>query len=134
MKPALIDTDILSLFFRNNQDAVSNFKIYLKEHEKINISIITYYEIISGLKHRDALKQLDSFLKFTSQNSILSLTEKSVTISADLYARLRKTGQMLDDIDILIAGVAIANNLVLVTHNKSHFERIEKLKIVDWSE
>lgn len=134
MEPALIDTDILSLFFRNNQNAVSNFKNYLKEHEKINISIITCYEIISGLKHRDALKQLDAFLKFASQNSILPLTEKSVTISADLYARLRKTGQMLDDIDILIAGAAIANNLVLVTHNKNHFERIEKLKIVDWSE
>ena len=134
MEPALIDTDILSLFFRNNQNAVSNFKIYLKEHEKINLTIVTYYEIISGLKHRDALKQLDLFLKFASQNSILPLTEKSATISADLYARLRKAGQMLDDIDILIAGVAIANNLALVTRNKNHFERIEELKIADWSE
>ena len=134
MEPALIDTDILFLFFRNNQNAVSNFKIYLKEHEKINLTIVTYYEIISGLKHRDALKQLDLFLKFASQNSILPLTEKSATISADLYARLRKAGQMLDDIDILIAGVAIANNLALVTRNKNHFERIEELKIADWSE
>ncbi|MBI5893407.1 MAG: type II toxin-antitoxin system VapC family toxin [Deltaproteobacteria bacterium] len=103
MKPALVDTDILSLFFRNNENVVSNFKAYLKEHEKINISIITYYEILSGL-------------------------------SADLYARLRKTGQMLDDIDILIAGVAIANNLVFATRNKNHFERIKELKIADWSE
>lgn len=134
MEPALIDTDILSLFFRNNQNAVSNFKIYLKEHEKINLTIITYYEIISGLKHRDALKQLDLFLEFASQNSILPLTEKSATISSDLYARLRKTGQMLDDIDILIAGVAIANNLTLITRNKNHFKRIEELKIADWSE
>ena len=134
MKPILVDTDILSLFFRNNQSVVSNFEAYLKKHEKINLSIITYYEILSGLKHRDALKQMDLFLKFAEHNSILPLTEESVTISADLYARLRKTGQMLDDIDIIIAGVAIANNLVFVTRNKNHFGRIKELKIADWSE
>lgn len=134
MKSALVDTDILSLFFRNNENVVSNFKTYLKTHEKINLSIITYYEILSGLKHRDASKQLALFLKFAGHNSILPLTEESVTISADLYARLRKTGQMLDDIDILIAGVAIANNLVFITRNKNHFERIKELKIADWSE
>lgn len=127
MKPSLIDTDILSMFFRNNQNVVSNFKAYIKEHNKINLSIITYYEILSGLKHRDALKHLDLFLKFTKHNSILPLTGESTNISSDLYARLRKTGKMLDDIDILIAGVAIANNLALVTHNKDHFKRIEEL-------
>ena len=36
MKPSLIDTDILSMFFRNNQNVVSNFKAYLKKHDKIN--------------------------------------------------------------------------------------------------
>lgn len=134
MKLALVDTDILSLFFRNNENVVFNFKAYLKEHNKINLSIITYYEILSGLKHRDASKQLDLFLKFAGQNSILPLTEKSTIVSADLYARLRKTGQMLDDIDILIAGVAIADNLIFVTRNKNHFDRIKELKIADWSE
>lgn len=133
MKPALVDTDILSMFFRNNPNVVSNFKAYLKNHDKINLSIITFYEILSGLKHRDALKQLDLFLKFTKHNSVLPLTEGSTTISSDLYARLRKVGKMLDDIDVLIAGVAIANNLVLVTHNKDHFKRIEGLEIADWS-
>nr|VFJ65858.1 MAG: tRNA(fMet)-specific endonuclease VapC [Candidatus Kentron sp. FM]VFJ77204.1 MAG: tRNA(fMet)-specific endonuclease VapC [Candidatus Kentron sp. FM]VFK22408.1 MAG: tRNA(fMet)-specific endonuclease VapC [Candidatus Kentron sp. FM] len=57
-----------------------------------------------------------------------------MTLSAGIYAELRKVGKPLDDIDLLIAGVAIANNRVLVTHNRSHFERIEGLAIEDWSE
>ncbi|WP_017749548.1 hypothetical protein, partial [Scytonema hofmannii] len=48
MKPALVDTNILSLFFRNHPLVVENFDAYIKEYGKINISIITYYEIISG--------------------------------------------------------------------------------------
>ncbi|MBU1753024.1 type II toxin-antitoxin system VapC family toxin [bacterium] len=133
MKPILIDTDILSLFFRNQHNVVLNFKNYLAQHEKINLSIITCYEILSGLKHRDALKQLNLFLEFTRHNIILPLTEETVIISSDLYAKRRKIGKPIDDIDILIAGVALSNNLVLVTNNEDHFRNIEGLEILNWS-
>ena len=56
MKQSLIDTDILSMFFKGNSKVKEKFNIYLKSYKEINFSIITYYEIISGLKHRDAKK------------------------------------------------------------------------------
>ncbi len=134
MKPALIDTDILSMFFRGNPNVITQFQAYLAEHRTITFSIITYYEILSGLQYRDAQKQMSSFLEFAAQNTILPLTEQTIAISANIYARYRKLGTPVDDIDILIAGVAIANSLVLVTHNQRHFGRIEGLKIADWSQ
>jgi tRNA(fMet)-specific endonuclease VapC len=133
MKPALVDTNILSLFFRNQPLVVENFNAYIKEYGKINISIITYYEIVSGLKHRDAQKQLTFFLKFTLHNTVLPLNTDSTTISGDIYASLRKKGTPVDDIDILIAGIAIANDLILVTNNRRDFEKIDGLEIEDWS-
>jgi tRNA(fMet)-specific endonuclease VapC len=133
MKPALIDTNILSFFFRNHNLVVNNFQAYLREYDKINISIITYYEIVSGLKHRDAQKQLASFQEFVSYNSVLPLTTNSTNISADIYANLRTKGTPVDDIDILIAGIAIANDLIIVTNNLRDFQKIEDLEIQDWS-
>jgi tRNA(fMet)-specific endonuclease VapC len=56
-----------------------------------------------------------------------------VTTSAKIYADLRKKGTPLDDIDLLIAGVAIANNLVLITHNQKHFSKIEGLELENWT-
>jgi len=122
------------MFLRGNHNVVTHFRAYLREYGSINLSIITYYEIVSGLRHRDARKQLDSFLQFARCNIVLPLTECSASISADLYASLRKKGQPLDDIDLLIAGIAIANELILATHNTDHFGRIEGLEIEDWSE
>ncbi|KYC35678.1 twitching motility protein PilT [Scytonema hofmannii PCC 7110] len=133
MKPALVDTNILSLFFRNHPLVVEKFDAYIKEYGKINISIITYYEIISGLKHRDAQKQLTSFLEFASYNTVVSLTTDSATISGDIYASLRKKGTPVDDIDILIAGIAMTNDLILITNNRRDFEKIDGLEIEDWS-
>lgn len=132
MKPCLLDTDILSLFLRNHPQVVKNCNRYLQEYEKLSISLITYYEVLSGFKHRDASKQLERFLAFVKLNQVLVLTKESVKISAEIYADLRKKGTPVDDIDLLIAGVAIANNLVIVTHNRKHFGKIENLEIEDW--
>ena len=134
MKPSMIDTDILSLFLKNHPKVADRFASYLSLYKKVNLSIITYYEIVSGLKHRDADKKLLKFLEFASKNTVLPLTKESVTISGGIYAELRKNGNPLDDIDLLIAGTALANKMVFVTRNKRHFERIRMLEIEDWSE
>ena len=133
MKPSLVDTNILSMFFRNHPVVKANLRSYLSAYHSINLCILTYFEIISGLKHRNAQHQLDMFIAFVKKNTLLHLTEQSVIISGDLYAQLRKEGKPIDDIDLLIAGIALENNLVLVTNNRRHFERIPQLEIVDWS-
>lgn len=38
----------------------------------------------------------------------------------------------MDDIDLLIAGIAIENDMILVTNNERHFGRIPGLKIENW--
>ena len=133
MKPALIDTDIISMFLKGNEKVKENFKNYLRAYNHVNLSIITYYEILSGLEHRDANKQKNSFLEFVSINNILPLTKQSSDNSAIIYADLRKKGTPVDDIDILIAGIAIENNMIVATNNTSHFERMEGLEIENWS-
>jgi len=132
VKQALIDTDIISFFLRNQENVVKKFQQYLSEFDRINFGTITYYEILSGLKYKDAQKQLDIFLEFAEYNSILPITKDSIEISADIYADLRRKGTLIDDIDILIAGIALSNNLILVTHNISHFIRINGLETEDW--
>ena len=134
MKPSLIDTDILSFFFRDEPVVVGNFGAYVQKYGDINLSIITYYEIISGLKHRGAHRKLNVFLEFVDSNTVLPLTEKAAEIAAEKYAVLRNKGQPLEDIDLLIAGIALANDLVLVTHTTKHFKRIKGLDLGDRSD
>ncbi len=133
MDRVLIDTDILSYYFKGNQKVTSNFEIYLRQYDLIEISIITYYEIAGGLLAKNALKQLSVFEDFVSTNLVIPLTERSVRISAELYSELKQRGSLVDDIDLLIAGVAIGNELTLVTNNEGHFNRIPGLKIKNWS-
>jgi len=132
MKPVLIDTDIISYFLKGNEKVFLKFQEYLKDYDRINISIITYYEIVSGLTFKNAEKQLQIFEEFCFTSTIINLSVDSIKISAEIYANQRKKGEAVDDIDILIAGIAISNDLVLVTNNTKHFGKIEGLTIENW--
>ena len=43
-----------------------------------------------------------------------------------------KAGRPIGPNDLLIAAIAVANQLVLVIHNAAEFARIERLTIEDW--
>jgi tRNA(fMet)-specific endonuclease VapC len=133
MNRVLIDTDILSYYFKGDKKVVSNFETYLKQNDLIEISIITYYEIVGGLLAKNALKQLSIFEEFVADNIVIPMTESSAKISAELYSTLRQSGKTIDDIDLLIAGIAIDNDLTIVTNNESHFSRIPGLKVENWT-
>ena len=93
MRPALIDTDILSEFLRGTETVVDNAKKYLENYDSINLSIITYYEMLNGLIYKDARKQLKRFSDFAELNKILPLTLSATRQAAEIYANLRKKGQ-----------------------------------------
>jgi tRNA(fMet)-specific endonuclease VapC len=42
---------------------------------------------------------------------------------------LRRQGQLIPDIDLLIATTAISNDLILMTHNIRHFARIPDIQV-----
>jgi tRNA(fMet)-specific endonuclease VapC len=129
---SLVDTDILSFYFKGDSKVVAKFNDYLKEFDVINISIITYYEILGGLKFKKAERQIKEFEEFVSNNTIIHISEQSAKLSGDIYADLRQKGITIGTSDILIAGIATENELTLVTNNERHYESIRGLKIENW--
>jgi tRNA(fMet)-specific endonuclease VapC len=57
--------------------------------------------------------------------------------SLDLYAkektRLRKAGTPIDDFDLLIGVTSLTHNLIMVTNNTNHFNRIKSITLEDWT-
>ena len=58
--------------------------------------------------------------------------EKSAKIGGNIRSDLNKLGTPIGAYDLQIASIAMANNLILVTHNVKEFSRIENLKYEDW--
>lgn len=132
LSPVLLDTDILSAIMRKNPMVLPKARAYLVEHGRFTLSIITRYEILRGLKAKDANRQIAAFEVFCHQNSILPLTEEAVAKAAEIYADLSHRGQLIGDADILIAASALVHGLSVATNNESHFSRVNNLQVVNW--
>ena len=132
MKETLIDTDIFSYFLKGNTDVVKQILKYLKHYPVLNISSITYYEILSGLEYKNAKEQINDFEKLMSRCKIISTDIDSIKISAKEYGKLRRKGITIGTSDLLIAGITLKNGYILATNNMKHFKHIDGLKLINW--
>jgi tRNA(fMet)-specific endonuclease VapC len=51
---------------------------------------------------------------------------------AELRAQLEAQGQIIADLDLMIAAIALVHGLIVVTHNTAHFSRVPGLVLEDW--
>ena len=127
----LLDTDTIIYSLKGN----INIKKNLRQHvnDLLQISIITLMELYYGVyksRHIDAnlakIKTLEQSLE------ILPTGQETAEIFGRLKAKLESDGNRLDDFDLIVASTALTNNLILVTNNEKHFQRIEGLKMENW--
>lgn len=128
----VLDTDILSAVMKKNPQVLSQARNYLKTSGRFTISIITKYEILRGLKAKNATRQIINFDLLCKRMSILPLTDEIIVKAADIYADLSQRGELIGDADILIAATAIINGCKVSTNNTYDFERIPGLELENW--
>ena len=127
-----MDTNIITAFLKNDSRVVERVSDYLEFFDKLTINIISYYEILRGLKDLGNEEKLRRFDNFIQENELVLITKDTIEKAAEIYAYLKKEGNLIEDADILMASTAIVEDLVLITNNIRHFKRVKDLRIDDW--
>lgn len=129
----LLDTNIcIFLIKKKNQSLIEKLKRNF--NKGIFISTLTLAELEFGVENSDHVaKNRISLLEFLSIFEIINFEEKDSQAFGMLKSHLRKSGRMIGAIDTLLAAQSISRNLIFVTNNTKEFERIQNLKIEDWS-
>jgi tRNA(fMet)-specific endonuclease VapC len=63
---------------------------------------------------------------------VLPSDGKAAETTAKGRANLKRRGRPIGAYDVLIAGTALAHDLILVTSNVREFKQVEGLRIEDW--
>ena len=132
MQKVLLDSNMISYFLRGETSVITELEKYQEYFEKITFSILTYYEIVSGLKYRDSRKILTIFEELATESEILEFDQDTAKIASEIYCGLRHRGLLIPPIDIFIGATAIQHDLVLVTANTKHFQIMQNLKYINW--
>ncbi|MBI5418310.1 PIN domain-containing protein [Candidatus Poribacteria bacterium] len=118
----LIDTSIWIDFFRNKDNVlVEKIAMLLKSNKTVYTGIIAL-ELINGAKSNKELEILDNL--FSTMDKI-NTNEKTFFNAGKLGFAIARKGYTINTVDLLIAQIAIENNLSIMT-NDEHFNIISK--------
>lgn len=128
----ILDTDHCVAVLRGRLD----LRARAQPDETLAITTISVAELAYGAhksdRRRENLASLDVFL---ASLEMLPFDHASAWQYGSLRAALEKDGQVISDLDLQIASIALQAEALLLTHNQGHFERLQhysELHLDDW--
>lgn len=126
-----LDTDILIEYFRGNESIKYRIE-NLREDDSIGLTWLSVYEFFKGIFASGKLEDEEFLIGLVNSAFLMDETYESSRIGGEIYADLKKSGNLINDADILIASIVKHHNAVLVTNNEDHFKRVTGLMVENW--
>lgn len=128
----IIDSDILIYFLKSKPNVVEQFSkhsLSVLATTRINAAELLFGANNSNnpqrslMVHRSLLEELD----------VYEFGEAASEIYASEKAWLQQQGNLIDDMDLMIGSICLAESKTLVTNNTKHFKRIRGLTLENWA-
>jgi tRNA(fMet)-specific endonuclease VapC len=99
----------------------------------IGVSTITVSELQYGaVKSKNPKLNIQRVDEFLAPLELLPYDHDAANFYGELRYNLEKKGQVIGPLDMLIAALALSNDIILVTNNEKEFQRINHLRIENW--
>lgn len=119
------DTDVLIDFLRGRGEGARRVALEL-ETRSFATTAITAFEIRSGARTPRQKKAVDTLLEAMI---VLPFGPEEARLAAEIRQQVESKGLPIGMADYMIAASCIAVDGILVTRNRKHFERVERLKL-----
>lgn len=130
----LLDTNAIIALVTQRSDALRHH-VEAADPGTLATSSVVAHELYFGAYRSQKIEfNLETLRLLFADLVILELDREDARTSGEIRAALMRQGTPIGPYDVLIAGQARARNLTLVTNNLSEFQRIEGLKIEDWTQ
>jgi len=141
VKIYLLDTNIISEPTKESPKQILLTKL-VENLEYSCISSITWAEILSLVKSCPNEKKRKALFDYYIENvqkqyELLSFDSSAANIYSDLFERLKSKGKAIQSFDLMLASIAISNNLILVTQKTAAFSDLAEcsnLMLESWVE
>lgn len=128
----LLDTNIVIYVIKRRP--MSALEIFNRNAGFMAISSITLAELLHGAEKSNApAKSLAAVEDFCSRLEVLAYGPKAAMHYGNIRATLERKGCTIGVNDLHIAAHARSEGLALVSNNVREFERVEALRLVNWS-
>lgn len=133
MSLALDSSILIDLLRRRDPGVITRFSDAVLSGLPLMVSAIVIHELEAGLAvSRSPARRRAQLAAVLAQCSVVDFVAGDSETSGRLRAELREAGTPIGELDILIAGQALAQGWTVVTRNIRHFGRVRGLPLIDW--
>ena len=119
----IVDTDVLIWYSRGNQRAIDA----IHSLERFSISVVTYIEVIQGVRNK---KELSAFKKALGILNVQVIQiDELISTKAMFYVEQYALSHSMELADALIGASAVIKQLPLLTRNERHYKHLPEIKI-----
>ena len=128
----LLDTNACIVYLRGKNPVVLQ-RVGQRPPSDIALCAVVVGELCHGAEKSAAPAREQSLVDgFVSQFVSLPLDDAAARTYARVRHDLEFRGLIIGANDLFIAAIALAHNLILVTHNTKEFSRVTGLALEDW--
>lgn len=128
----LLDTNVCVRYL-NGRSASVRDRLHSISLEEMAVCSIVKAELFYGaMRSNNPIRTLERQQNFLASFVSLPFDDEVALVCGQIRARLASAGTPIGACDLLIAAIALANNLTLVTHNTGEFGRVDGLQVEDW--
>ncbi len=119
----IIDTDVLIWYLRGNENAYRA----VEKSGAFMISVITYMELVQGMRSKQELVELRKALN--AWNTKILYISEEISIKAMFYVEQYYLSHSMQLADALIGATAIAYSTSIMTGNDKHYRILKDIPI-----
>ncbi len=119
----LIDTDVLIWYLRGNE----NSYLAIEKAGIFQISVISYMELVQGMRSKQELAELQKALKIWN-TKILYISE-NISTKAMFYVEQYYLSHSMQFADALIGATAVTYAIPIMTGNNKQYKAIKDIEI-----
>ena len=123
----IIDTDVLIWYLRGNTKA----KDVVEDNIPFSISVVTYMEIIQGMKNKEEFKIFQK--QMLKWNTKIIQINQEISSRAMFYVQEYSLSHSMMLADALIAATVVQNSEILITANDKHYKFIPNIECKKFS-
>jgi predicted nucleic acid-binding protein len=119
----IIDTDVLIWHLRGDEKA----KAIIYQSVPFSISVVTYIELIQGMRDK---KEMNKLIKQLAKwNVDIIQINHDISTRAMIYVEQYHHSSSMELADALIAATCVNNSELLITGNEKHYKNIPNIQI-----